>query len=552
MKFLISSIKGSGAELFVRWLADHLGGCTVDLDAKLTPDGRIVSKNKSVKHLPGPDAELHEITLIQDAPPLPESIIVLNDFWTTMSTRDPMTVNPEVIAAWKVLNREMEVRVFRPGSQSCVQMSYFLAKPEEREGLANILGLPPRDETDTLQLDLNHKRYVFNTTPGEALQWMSDSEAGRHPQSFDYEAQKHYWQGDFEKAVECWLQAPDTVERMGNLALALRNNRQFEDAGRIYKRGNLTPKQEMDYGHFLLSLERSEGWTHLEKRFECFEPSIQLLKRFGEVEVVDERKATTPHRKINDRRPRPYDDLNDRDLLLWLEQAPGDQLQFLRYLPIVKQRWPRCRITVACGWSLLSLLKGRIGCEVVPNYEAKVKDYWLPSMSLPLFLQDFDIPEPFPLNFHERDDLPGDVKVGLCWQGNYAHSEDHWRSCHVEKFRPLADLPITLVNLQHDQQVDWMLNPPIKDFLDLARVVNDCDVVISVDSAPVHLAGCLGKPTLLMLSWKPDWRWGIEGTTTKWYPGTHTLLRQARMNDWTSVIAEVEEKLKEINDKPST
>jgi hypothetical protein len=147
MNFLISSVRGSGAELFVRWLSDHLGGWTVDLDARVTPDGRIVSKN--VKGVPGPNAEHHQITLLQDAPPLAESIIVLHDFWTTMSTRDPITVNPEVITTWKQLNTEVEVRAFQPDAQPCVQMSQFLKSHEYRKELGTVLGLPPKDEADS-------------------------------------------------------------------------------------------------------------------------------------------------------------------------------------------------------------------------------------------------------------------------------------------------------------------------------------------------------------------------------------------------------------------
>ena len=69
-------------------------------------------------------------------------------------------------------------------------------------------------------------------------------------------------------------------------------------------------------------------------------------------------------------------------------------------------------------------------------------------------------------------------------------------------------------------------------------MVEQLDLVISVDTAVAHLAGALGKPVWTLLSATPDWRWLLEGETTPWYP-TMRLFRQVRPGDWAGVVERV-------------
>ena len=73
------------------------------------------------------------------------------------------------------------------------------------------------------------------------------------------------------------------------------------------------------------------------------------------------------------------------------------------------------------------------------------------------------------------------------------------------------------------------------DFLDTAAVLANCDLLISSDSAVVHLAGAMGIPTWLALRWIPEWRWGLKSEQTPWYKSVR-LFRQQRDGDWKSVI----------------
>ena len=105
-----------------------------------------------------------------------------------------------------------------------------------------------------------------------------------------------------------------------------------------------------------------------------------------------------------------------------------------------------------------------------------------------------------------------------------------------DRSKELTQLP---PNLRVDD-----LAPLLRDFGDTALLVDRLDLVISVDTALVHLAGAMGKPVWVLLSHLPDWRWAPERETTPWYP-TMRLFRQAQAGDWSSVMQPVAERLAE-------
>jgi len=76
------------------------------------------------------------------------------------------------------------------------------------------------------------------------------------------------------------------------------------------------------------------------------------------------------------------------------------------------------------------------------------------------------------------------------------------------------------------------------DFLEIAAIILNCDLVITSDTSVAHLAGGLGIKTWLLLKKIPEWRWGLEGEKTFWYPSMR-LFRQSKQDNWHELMSRV-------------
>jgi tetratricopeptide (TPR) repeat protein len=83
-------------------------------------------------------------------------------------------------------------------------------------------------------------------------------------------------------------------------------------------------------------------------------------------------------------------------------------------------------------------------------------------------------------------------------------------------------------------------------FMDTAAVIKNLDLIISADTALVHIAGALGKPIWVLLPYTAEWRWLQERIDSPWYPTTMRLFRQQEPGKWESVIAAVANELKQL------
>lgn len=260
------------------------------------------------------------------------------------------------------------------------------------------------------------------------------------------------------------------------------------------------------------------------------------------------------------------EDVRGKTLLLLGEQGFGDAIQFARYLPELAARGARVWLRVRSP--LVRLFEGLAGCDrrfsttdPIPAWDAHAL-----LMSLPHLLQ---IPEPqgasvpylrvapnaAPISLRDGvGDLPN---VGLVWSGSPGHRKDGDRSCTLAQFQPwLALSGLRFYSLQKDPRPEDAarlrgdrrivdLAPDLGDFRDTAAIVQHLDLVVTVDTAVAHLAGALGKPTWLLLARVPDWRWGMTGDRSPWYP-TMRLFRQSRRGDWSDVLAAVERSLVQL------
>jgi hypothetical protein len=146
------------------------------------------------------------------------------------------------------------------------------------------------------------------------------------------------------------------------------------------------------------------------------------------------------------------------------------------------------------------------------------------------------------------------LKIGLIWGGWAGNQIDSRRSIALADFAPLAQVKgAQFYSLQKGEHAVQAKSPPagmqlidwtaeLADFADTAALVQNLDLVISVDTAGAHLAGAMGKPVWLLNRFESEWRWLLEREDSPWYP-TMRIFRQPRSGDWRTVMGKVREAL---------
>ena len=144
-------------------------------------------------------------------------------------------------------------------------------------------------------------------------------------------------------------------------------------------------------------------------------------------------------------------------------------------------------------------------------------------------------------------------RVGLAWAGNETLRDDAKRSISLSTFEPILNVPgVQFISLQKGDRArqahEWrhvMIDrmDECRDFMDTAALIGNLDLVITVDTAVAHLAGAMGKPVWLLNRAGSEWRWGLVGERSGWYP-TMRILRQEHPLDWTPMMKLVAKELK--------
>jgi hypothetical protein len=245
-----------------------------------------------------------------------------------------------------------------------------------------------------------------------------------------------------------------------------------------------------------------------------------------------------------------------RIMLLHAEQGLGDTLQFVRYAPMLRRRG--ARVVLQVQKPLTGLLAGLADAVVARDGERPPFDLHCPLMSLPLAFRTglADIPADVPYLSAPPEHLAlwagrlGERRrrrIGIAFSGDAAHPEDAQRSIPAAAFLAAfagidaelhvvqkqirdADAPALAGLHVHDAQIE--------DFRDSAALVALLDLVVTVDTAPAHLAGALGVPVWVLLQHGADFRWLRARADSPWYP-TARLFRQPRYGDWDAVLAAV-------------
>ncbi len=154
-----------------------------------------------------------------------------------------------------------------------------------------------------------------------------------------------------------------------------------------------------------------------------------------------------------------------------------------------------------------------------------------------------------------RDDL---LMVGVVWAGNLDNIQLRHRSFELRQLAPYLKLNgVQLIGLQKGPetapQADRLpedlkfpnYGEEFEDFTDTAAAIENLDLVVTIDTAVAHLAGAMGKPVWIMLSYPPDWRWLLERTDNPWYPSAR-LFRLSKMGEWWPVFEQLADALREL------
>jgi tetratricopeptide (TPR) repeat protein len=255
--------------------------------------------------------------------------------------------------------------------------------------------------------------------------------------------------------------------------------------------------------------------------------------------------------------------LEGKTILLIAEQGFGDIFQFVRFAKLVKERGAKVILMARAG--LREILAGVPGVDrfVVEGEKLPEFDVYAHLLALPNLLKTTleTIPAEIPYlavepnhqsTWRTRLKRVSGFKVGVIWLGNPDFRNNVKRSVSPATFAPLTKIPgVSIVSLQKGPAaaearkagfVDLGKQYEAGNWLDTAAILSLLELVISVDTGPVHLAGALGVPVWLALNASPDFRWLLDRDDSPWYP-SFRLFRQPKVGDWDAVFAEIAEEL---------
>ncbi|HSR54865.1 MAG TPA: tetratricopeptide repeat protein [Alphaproteobacteria bacterium] len=358
----------------------------------------------------------------------------------------------------------------------------------------------------------------------------------------------------FERAIALKPDYAEACYNRGNVLLALDRS---DDALKSFDRAmDLAPRHVSRHHNLalcrLLVGDFAAGWRNYERRWRD-EQSELHLGAFGKPLWLGE------------------EPLAGKTILLHSEQGLGDTLQFCRYAAMV--RGLGARVILQVPEALMGLLSTLDGVDHLVSRRAKGLDFdcHCPLMSLPLaFTTSIEtIPAPHGYIACDRDLRRAwrarlgprtRPRVGIAWQGNPRHKADPERSIPLAVMRSIMVPDIEWFSLHRDlPDRDAPLAAASRDlhhfgdeldFDQTAALIDNLDLVITVDTAIAHLAGAMGKPVWILLSAVPDWRWLIAREDSPWYPSAR-LIRQEAVGEWAPVLQKVFLDLQSlVSDKP--
>lgn len=390
-------------------------------------------------------------------------------------------------------------------------------------------------------------------------------------------------QNHLEAAVVAYRKAlainPGHVQTLSNLGGAYRALGRLNEAEVILQQA-LELNPEFAPAHYNLGLAWMDGQAP-HQAIAAFDEALRLEP--GKVEAVFDRAtcilqtgdllngfaAYESRFAYEPRLVKPYKQprwdgsaLQGRTLLIYSEQGFGDTLQFCRFIPRIEKE-AGDRIILECPAVLKRLMEQvpRIDEVVILGNPLPSFDTHVSLLSLPaLFRTTLEtIPADFP---YLKAPVSGirlpkkskHLKVGIVWASGHTDVGVRNRKISLSAFLPLFEMPgIEFYSLQKGEAVQELetlglnglienLAPLIHDFADTAQLIIELDLLITADTAVVHLAGALNKPVWVLLPYGSEWRWLLDRNDSPWYPSVR-LFRQTIPGQWEPVMRQVTQAL---------
>jgi len=359
-----------------------------------------------------------------------------------------------------------------------------------------------------------------------------------------------------QEAIECYRRAleidPNDADAHTNIGVSLFDMGAYEESI-VEHRTALRIRPDFPVAHLNLAMpllllgREEEGWEHYEWRSQC--------------DGLPKHNFRQP---MWDGAP-----LEGKKLMLYTEQGLGDAIQFARFVPVAARQGGR--ITVVCQNELKSLFSTLAGADEVRDRKDPLPEFdvFAPVMSLGRILKVrvADVPGQTPYLYadpalaaawDQRLACNGaGLKVGLVWAGSPGHRKDTERSMRLEDYAPLAGVHgVNFYSLQKGAAAEQLRHPPqgmriidvapeFKTMADTAACMRNLDLVISVDTSACHVAGALARPVWVLLPARAPWGWGLNGSTTSWYPSMR-LFRQETPLQWATPVKQVADALREL------
>ena len=336
-----------------------------------------------------------------------------------------------------------------------------------------------------------------------------------------------------------------------NLASIYEDESQFDDAIKSFKTAiSLNPKDyDSIHGLSLIQLSQLDfknGWHNYESRFRKSNSQIQI--KYNNIKRLDS-----------------LDKIEGKKILIWHEQGLGDTIQFSRYVEELYNL--DAKITFEVQPALTSFLKRQFIFDVKDNIDQLNFDYQCPLLSLPkLFLKRgevlginnyFKASESNIEKWKNLLNLSNDkINLGIAISGNPNNLKEKRRKIPLEEILVIKKYcKIYIIQKEIDKNDETTLNKnndivylgkneEWKSFEDTSAIVHNMDLIVSIDTSLIHLAGSMNKKSYLLLSKPADWRWTEDNNITpEWYRSIK-IIRQLKSGWWNSVLRNLQNEIK--------